>query len=438
MHTMQLPLTDPDTLFEELLQDLPPETAHMAREFKAFVRAKKVKTPVQLLRVVFLYCGLDKSLREVAGTFTALYEAITDQAVAERLRACGPWVQALLRRMLPLAQGDTLPAGHRFVVIDASSIQAPGATGTDHRLHIALDLLSLQFLEVLVSDVHTGETLKHFTLGPGDVAVADRGYAQCQGMSVAVAQGADLIVRLNPFSVVLSDAAGAPVELCVTLKRQKTETLRTLAVTLRSAGGQHEVRGWVHAYRLNAEQANRARQKCRQGHKKGTPSAASLLLAGWVLVFTTLAPAVLTAQTIMALYRCRWQVEIAIKRWKSVLDVDALRAKATSPLAEVWLHGKLLYALMLERRMRRQLGDSWGRLDHERVGTWWRVWGMLKDELAPMITGALFWKEGAWAACLKVLAERPRRRKLQQLPPAAIDVLYHCDTSKQEGVPMAA
>ena len=435
---MQVPLTDPDTLFEELLQDLPPETVQMAREFKAFVRAKKIKTPAQLLRVVFLYCGLDKSLREVAGTFTALYEAITDQAVAERLRACGPWVQALLRRMLPLAQGDTLPAGHRFVVIDASSIQAPGATGTDHRLHIAMDLLSLQFLEVLVSDVHTGETLKHFTLGPGDVAVADRGYAQCQGMSAAVAQGADLIVRLNPFSVVLSDAAGAPVELCVTLKRQNMATLRTLAVTLRSAGGQHEVRGWVHAYRLNAEHANRARQKCRQGHKKGTPSAASLLLAGWVLVFTTLAPAVLTAQTIMALYRCRWQVEIAIKRWKSVLDVDALRAKATSPLAEVWLHGKLLYALMLERRMRRQLGDSWGRLDHERVSTWWRVWGMLKDELAPMVTGALFWKEGAWVACLKVLAERPRRRTLQQLPPAAIDLLYHCDTSRQESVPMAA
>jgi len=435
---MQLPLTDPDTLFEELLQDLPSEMAHMAREFKAFVRAKKVQPPEQLLRVVFLYCGLDKSLREVAGTFTALYEAITDQSVAERLRACGPWVQAMLRRMLPLAQGDTLPAGRRLVVIDARSMQAPGATGTDHRLHIALDLLSLQFLEVLVSDVHTGETLKHFRLGPGEVALADRGYAQCQGMSAAVAQGADLIVRLNPFSVVLRDAAGAPLELCVTLKRQKTATLRTLAVTLRSAGDQHEVRGWVHAYRFNTEQANRARHKCRQGHKKGTPSAASLFLAGWVLVFTTLAPAVLTAQTIMALYRCRWQVEIAIKRWKSVLDVDALRAKASSPLAEVWLHGKLLYALLLERRMRRQLGDSWGWLDHERVGTWWRIWGMRKDELAPMITGALFWKEDAWAACLKVLVERPRRRTLQRLPPEALDVFYRCEASKQEGIPIAA
>ena len=69
---MQLPLPDPDTLFEELLQDLPPETAHMARECKAFVRAKEIKTPEQLLQVVVLYCGLDKPLREVAGTFTAL------------------------------------------------------------------------------------------------------------------------------------------------------------------------------------------------------------------------------------------------------------------------------------------------------------------------------------------------------------------------------
>jgi hypothetical protein len=155
---MQLPLTDPDTLFEELLQDIPAETVPMAREFKAFVRAKKVKTPAQLLRVVFLYCGLDKPWREVAGTCTALYESMTDQAVAERLRACGPWVQAMLRRMLPMAAVASLPTGRRLVVIDASSIQAPGAQGTDQRLHSAMDWWSLQFIEVLVSDVPTGES----------------------------------------------------------------------------------------------------------------------------------------------------------------------------------------------------------------------------------------------------------------------------------------
>ena len=140
----------------------------------------------------------------------------------------------------------------------------------------------------------------------------------------------------------------------------------------------------------------------------------------------------------MRVYRCRWQIELAIKRWKSVLDVDALRAKANSPLAEVWLHGKFLYALMLERRMRRSRGYAGSRLDQERLATWWRVWGMFKDEIAPMITGALFWKEEAWEACLKVLAERPRRRKLQQLPPEAIAVLYHSGERQQESMPIAA
>jgi hypothetical protein len=301
-----------------------------------------------------------------------------------------------------------------------------------------MDLVSLEFQEVLVSDVRGGETLKHFRFQPGDVVLADRGYAQAQGMHTAVQQGADLIVRLTPFSVVLTTLTGQPLSLRAALQGQQAETVRTLPVVVGSADGQHAVRGWVHAYRLSPEQANRARQKCRQRHKRGQPRAETLWLAGWVLVFTTLSPAVLPAQSLLAVYRCRWQIEIAIKRWKSVLDVDALRAKAQSPLAEVWLHGKLLYALLVERRMRRTLGADWGRLDRPRQGTWWRVWGMLKEVIAPMITGALFWKDEAWAACLKVLAERPRRRHLQQLPPAAIALLYRHEASNFEEVPLAA
>jgi hypothetical protein len=341
--------------------------------------------------------------------------------------------------MLRLPSEVALPPGWRFVVIDASSIHAPGATGTDYRLHISMDLVALEFIEILVTDVHTGETLKHFTLGEGDVAVTDRGYAHTQGMHAAVSGGAQLIVRLNPFSVVLCDAMGEPLDLAAALKHQRTETIRSVAVVIRSACGQYVVQGWVHAYRLSAAQANEARRKCRQRHKKGAPKASTLFLAGWVLVFTTLCPEVLSAQTIMQIYRCRWQIELAIKRWKSVLDVDALRAKVGSPLASVWLHGKLLYALMLERRMRRKLGGSWSRLDEERSGTWWRVWGLLKDEIGPIVTGVCFWKEEAWEACMQVLAERPRRRTLQQLPPEAIAVLYRSDAPpQQEDMPIAA
>jgi hypothetical protein len=301
-----------------------------------------------------------------------------------------------------------------------------------------MDLVSLEFIEVLISDVHTGETLKHFTLAPGDVAVADRGYAQVQGMSEALKRGAALIVRLNPFRGVVKDARAQPLSLPDALRRQKTETIRTVEVRLQSSDGQSEVHGWVHAYRLRAEQAGRARQQCPKRHKTGTPKAETLYLAGWVLVFTTLAPTLLPPSTIRALYRCRWQVELAIKRWKSVLDVDALRAKANSPLAEVWLHGKLLYAMLVERRMQRHLGARGDRLDQERVVTRWRIWGLLKDEIAPMVTGSLFWKDEAWEACLKVLAERPRRRRLQQLPPEAVAVLYTNDNGQEQGRPIAA
>ena len=54
-------------------------------------------------------------------------------------------------------------------------MQAPGATGTDHRRQRALALVSWQLLAVLVSDVHTGATRQPFPRGPGEVAGADRG-----------------------------------------------------------------------------------------------------------------------------------------------------------------------------------------------------------------------------------------------------------------------
>lgn len=112
-----------------------------------------------------------------------------------------------------------------------------------------MDLRTLQFVEVLVSDVHTGETLKHFTLSAGDVALADRGYAHAQGMGEAVKQGADIIVRLNPFSVVLCDSKGQPMILGKALKRQPLETIRTLPVLIQASGGQSAVPGGVHADR---------------------------------------------------------------------------------------------------------------------------------------------------------------------------------------------
>jgi hypothetical protein len=53
------------------------------------------------------------------------------------------------------------------------------------------------------------------------------------------------------------------------------------------------------------------------------------------MVFTTVVPETLE----LALDRCRWQVELAFKRLKTLLDLDALRTQQNSRLGEIWIRG---------------------------------------------------------------------------------------------------
>lgn len=422
---MQLPPTHPDTLFEDLLQDLPPETIAMAHEFKAFSRARKIKTPQDLLRVVLLYCGLDYSERAIAGNLALLGTRLSDSAIHGRLKACLPWVKALLPQMLYPTAGEPGGPRRRFIVIDGSTVQSPGAKATQYRLHIGLDLVTLEVSHLLISEVTTGESLRHFGLGPGEVGVVDRGYCHPQAVAATVQAGGHVVMRFNPHNMPVYHEDGRVLDLMAALKKQASRrTLCTIPVWVGPA--EQRVQGWLHAYRLPPEQANQARAACRKRNsKKGhTPQAKTLYLAAWVLVWTSLAPEELAAPSVMQLYRLRWQVELAIKRWKSLLDADALRARYGSPLALVWLHGKLLYALLLERRMRRTMGDQWGRLDGERSLTWWRPWTLMREAVAPRITGALSWDASQWAQSVETMAERPRKRHLHQLPEAACLLLY--------------
>ena len=71
------------------------------------------------------------------------------------------------------------------------------------------------------------------------------------------------------------------------------------------------------------------------------------------------------------------------------------------------------------------LGADWRRLDEERRGTFWRVWKLIQDAGEDVdVLGVEAWRAEGWQACLKVLMERSRRRKLQRLPDAVID-MYH-------------
>jgi hypothetical protein len=422
---MSMPFGTVDTTFERFLQELPADFRELAFEFKAFTRSRKIKTPEQLLQGVMNYCGIDRVLRETAGNFTLLEERISDTAIQKRLKACGPWVKALRGRRLGAAAAPFLEGRLRFGVGDGSTVQGPGAKGTAHRLHLAVDWVRLERISVKVTDAHEGESLAHYPLQDGDVVVADRGYHSARALIECADRGVAVVVRDNPHSLNLYDAAGAKIDGLAELQAT-TETERCIPVRVPVEGP--FIAGYLHGCRLPPAQAAEARRRVQaQARKKGRQAQArTLAWAEWGLVLTTLPPAVLPTATVLALYRVRWPVELVIKRWKSIVDIDQLRARQGSPLADLYLPGKLLYAGVLEKWARRRCGDGWNRWDGPRRATPWRVWKLLRQELATAISGVRHWHLDRWPACLAVMQERPRRRPLQTLPDRVNRLIAQC------------
>lgn len=128
-------------------------------------------------------------------------------------------------------------------------------------------------------------------------------------------------LRMRPAPLPGYDGDGQRVERMPVWRAQPWDTSRPSDVRVQ-APSVGEVRGSLHTSRLAEEHANGARQ-CRrpQRRKNGrTPKDTTLFGAGWVRVCTTVAPALLCAETSSALSRVRGQSAIALTRCKSVLD----------------------------------------------------------------------------------------------------------------------
>ena len=81
-----------------------------------------------------------------------------------------------------------------------------------------------------------------------------------------------------------------------------------------------------------------------------------------------------------------------------------MRARAGGKLAEVYLLGKSLYALLIERRV--------GRLGKVKELEW-RVWKLVAEQVRPQITQISMWQAEYLEAAVKQLQERKRRRRRQ-------------------------
>ena len=410
---MQLTALDVSKL-DELINYLPSDYEKTAKETKAFLRARKIKSPADLIHLVLLYCGAGQALREVAGSFTLLDESISDTAVHNRLRACGDWLKMVLAQMW-FAGITKLPGNLRLILIDGSSLSVPGAVGTSYRLHLAIDLVKLDILHIEVTDKHVGEGLMHYPLREGDIVVVDRGY-NLPNQIIEISDKATLItLRLNPNSMRLHSVGGEQkINVFDVLNQAQTNQV-CQEVWITSNSGDF-VKAYVHAQHLPEELRAQARRKCRRNSKSGNIKQETLLYAEWTMILTTVPPDVLDTNTVMALYRLRWQVELFIKRLKSILDIDKLRCAEDSKLNKVWIYGKMLLATLLIKRTDEKFGVGGLEPKRQRDVTPWRFWNMTKQEVMSIVLAINSWKIEQYPQAKKVMTERPRKRQLQSLP----------------------
>ena len=407
-----------DNKFLARRQDLPEQSEALAIELKAFRRQRVLRSPLELLRVLLLYCICDLTTRQIAGLLTGSHRQISDEGVRTRLKACRLWIEEMLK--LALCQNLTWPTsvGRRIVICDGSTISAPGSRQSDYRLHLSFDALQQQACQLQVTAYRQAESLSRFQFAGGDLVLADRGFAKAPQLLAVGQQGADFVVRCSPQYLKLLNTAGQPFDLIAALRAGSEASTMSLAVQVCDAKTGQTVNAWIHARRLSEPQINRARRKAKRKSKCAgkTIKAETLFLCEWVLVLTSIAPWQISGAVILELYGVRWQIELLIKRLKSLLGAGKLRARQEGELAEVWLWGKLLYAVVVEKLALKRCGKEWTQMREGRRATWWRIWDMLRLEVKELILDTRPWAELDWPGVLNAMSERRRKRKLQSLP----------------------
>lgn len=342
--------------WDTLLDCLPSDYEVLADEHKQINRQwpnAKVQDAKTLLRFVFAHVGADLPLRQ---TVVAVGEAGGPKLSAVRLhlrmRRAHPYLAALVSRMLP-ASVEVVPErwdGYDLVLTDASAICGPGAEGTDARLHVVIRVADLRVLQVEVTGVEGGETLRRFHWERNQLVIGDRGYSNGRGIASVVADEADALVRFNSASMPLVCAAsGAEVDVlgwCRALQGHRATELDVITYW-RDGRERRELRGRLIGIRLPDEDASSARDWVRREHGANA-SAEQLEQAGYILLFTTAPVGRLSAARAVEAYRLRWQIELQFKRWKSLCRFDRLPNYRDDTIKS-WLTGKLLLGLVVDR-----------------------------------------------------------------------------------------
>jgi len=344
-------IKDLDQDWQYLQTFLPSGWQQEARSLGALQRCRKVGNAESLLRTLLIHLADGCSLRETAARARhGNIVSISDVALLKRLRSSGEWLRWMAEQVMVkwIEKQPSAIFGQEFNirVIDGSTIQEPGSTGSTWRIHYSIGLPSLYCDEVHTTTPEIGESFKRFSIEPGDLLLGDRGYAHRSGIAHVVQGGGHVLVRVNLSAVPLLEENGSSFDLLAHLRMLEGRKIGDWPVWAEHDNA--KIPGRVCAIKKNKVAAEKARLKAlKENSRKGAEVRPETLeSAAYTFVFTTL-PRRVKPSAVLEMYRGRWQVELVFKRLKSIIGLGHLKKKDLEA-AQAWIHGKLLVAFLIE------------------------------------------------------------------------------------------
>ena len=341
--------------FAELLARIPFHDAldQMAFDHKALLRKRKIDSGATLLRLALARGPGGLSLRDTAGWAAMMNVAdITNPGLKYRLNQSASFLSAIMERLLEArAASDGLRwRGRTLSLTDGSCVTRPGSQGTDWRVHATFDLERGGFSHLQLTDGKGAEALTRDTTAPGEVRIADRGY--CKAPALArfrrdSGMTADFIVRA-PWDGFSLTSDGTAFHLIDALEAMPAERMigEVNAQAYVNKDENLPLRFIILRKPEKAAAETRAKLHAHASRKQKTLDPRTLIAAGFVVLATSL-PVDYPAEEVLAVYRLRWQIELAFKRLKSLIHIDKLPC-VTERGARPWLYAHLILALLCD------------------------------------------------------------------------------------------
>jgi hypothetical protein len=417
-----------DANWAKLCERLPKDLDAMALKSGAVQRWRKLRCARDLLRLALLYAFASMGLKTlVAWASRAGVVHFCDESLGYRLSRSveflGLVLGCLLQQQLNIATRPRAACRLQITLNDATVLTLPGSVGTDLRMHTQFDLPEQRLQAVKVTGPEVGERLDVLEAQPNTLVVGDMGLSRARGLHAERERGVWTLTRVHFQNLRLESRPAVAIDVKKILQRAARGECNTPVLV--PLAGHEPLPARLLVRPLRPEAAARARQKLlKNASKHGkTPDELALRLAGYLCLLTTMPEELLSDDDAFRLYRLRWQIELAFKRYKSLLGLNKLR-KANDPLLNVQILGKLIVIALVEKLIADQLPQLLTASPEASLGEelptrrpepgLWRLTHLASLAMLGFLAGPPSWWYQCSAQDADLLCERKRRRRTAQ------------------------